>query len=252
MPSPWLSWTSHPSKLINPYKANIREQKGNRGEMSLVDFLLHPLSRHGEKATALSCLLRWNLLTFIQFQRIMATGTRSLDSLNLIISTRLLLQEPAFGSICLRKRTMNDDVQLSSQLPCTQHLALCLRASQLLSIDQTATPGSANLLLFLQSHPSLSWRTQDTEQADSRWPSDQTALHSSQSSTVGHQDKKRAMYPGTDLLQKRGPHVPCLFQSCLCQVTWKPRYQFVSTGKGAMRPQRTFPHTSVPSRFKKW
>ena len=72
--------------------------------------------------------------------------------------------------------------------------------------------------------------------------------------------RKRTVYPGMDLLQKKGQHIPTPrpSQGWLCQVTGTPRYWSVSTGKGAIGHCRTFtsgcwfPHRYARLRFKKW
>lgn len=87
MPLSWIEQISHPSDLINSYKANISRQRGSVWTVHL-EFLLQPPYWCG-RDNAPSTLFRWNLLFSTQCWRSMAPSTRSLQIRNVAINQTL-------------------------------------------------------------------------------------------------------------------------------------------------------------------
>lgn len=110
------------------------------------------------------------------------------------------------GAICLRKRTMEAD---AGNKPDAFHpesgSMLCIHANQLISTDLPLAYLIHKPFFFRIVSDGVSWKTQNKTQADSWWPSGQTALHRGQAIAVGSKENPSAenCVSCTDLLQKR-------------------------------------------------
>lgn len=260
---PHLGFNRFPTLVIGLILTRQRESsvgKGNQDEMGAVGFLLHPLYWCRKKANASDTLLGGISSPLFSCKE---TWLLALDPCRF----QILPFQPDFRSALSglftegrewwkRRAVKMPYIQSPCSVSLGQLISMDLMVTVTLLIPQT-------FFLFYRVSHSLSRRTQNTVRADIWWLQTKPIHRTAKPSQLKVKTilRKRAVYPGHGSASKdrAARPVSCSSQSCHCQVTWKPRSWFVSTGNGAIcRVCRTltsghqFSHRYARLCFQKW